>query len=406
MEGYNFPWSNMHELNLDWLLREVKNIQITQQDVEDIRDMYAQFSPYLFPTVKTYGAVGDGATDDTQAIIDCIMNESIVIFPPGTYKIDSQLEFSSIKDKYLVGWPHAELDVAAFRPGFSYCENIVVDHLTFTGSHNGNPSTTTTLTFYYCKNVIVKNSRFLNALNVGLQFSNCGQVWVENCEVAYAKGSCGISFSTDAMSESSQYGMLSNRYVFGCWCHHNGLDGIIADAHNVTISNCILNDNGTRINAGGVYAQAHHHLRIIDTICNNNSGNGIDLDNCADVRVMQCTCSRNLSAGIMFAACRGSTIRDCYCSANGASPQYDGYAYQEGGIALIRKLINGVNVSCDNIAISGCTLDSNAQYGIRLYQTNDCCIDNLVCQSNGTAKMYLEGYWKESDYTNVFTPMT
>ena len=80
---YEFPWTNLHELNLDWLLEKVKNINITQEEIDEIREIYSVMSPYMFPTVKTYGAVGDGVTDDTQAIMDCIANEDVVIFPYG-----------------------------------------------------------------------------------------------------------------------------------------------------------------------------------------------------------------------------------------------------------------------------------------------------------------------------------
>lgn len=45
--------------------------------------------------VKTYGAVGDGVTDDTDAIQDAIDNNSIIYFPSGTYLISSNIDMRS-----------------------------------------------------------------------------------------------------------------------------------------------------------------------------------------------------------------------------------------------------------------------------------------------------------------------
>lgn len=41
--------------------------------------------------VKRYGAVGDGVTDDTNAIQDCLDNESDIYFPPGDYLVTGTL---------------------------------------------------------------------------------------------------------------------------------------------------------------------------------------------------------------------------------------------------------------------------------------------------------------------------
>lgn len=402
--AYKYPWTNLHELNLDWILDRVKELHITQEDIDTIQEIYAEMSPYVFPTVKTYGAVGDGVTDDTQAIIDCITNEKLVLFPPGTYKIGSPIVLTSISDRFLTGWPWATIDTSDYRPGFDYGTNLTVSNLEFIGDNNGLADTN--LTFYYCKDVYVKNCRFLNARNLGLELSSCGHSVVEDCEIAHTRDSCGLSFSTEPAAENSEYGYYAERFVLNCYCHDCGLDGIIADAHRVTISNCVLNNNGTSIPAGGVYASTHNYIHIDNTTCRSNTGNGIDIDRCYSITITDCVCQYNNSAGIMLAATDASTIRDCYCSNNGADPQHDGSVYQEGGIALIKKLVNGVMTSCDRINISGCSLNDNTEYGIRLYSVNTCKIDKLACQGNGTGAMYLEGDWYEADYTQQTTPMT
>ena len=53
-------------------------------------------------SVKMFGAVGDGVTDDTQAFIDCFAAYDTVIIPDGTYKLSSS--FGRITGKTVIGY--------------------------------------------------------------------------------------------------------------------------------------------------------------------------------------------------------------------------------------------------------------------------------------------------------------
>jgi hypothetical protein len=55
----------------------------------------SQGSTGLFTNVRDYGAIGDGVTDDTNAIQSAIDAGGCVYFPPGTYKVTSTLTVSS-----------------------------------------------------------------------------------------------------------------------------------------------------------------------------------------------------------------------------------------------------------------------------------------------------------------------
>ncbi len=54
-------------------------------------------------SVKDFGAVGDGVTDDTAAIQAAIDASSIVHFPSGTYKVTNQIELPIGRDSSLLG---------------------------------------------------------------------------------------------------------------------------------------------------------------------------------------------------------------------------------------------------------------------------------------------------------------
>ena len=59
-------------------------------------------------TVKDYGAKGDGVTDDTEAIQNCIDNENGAIFPSGEYLIKTNLQING----KLYGFGNAKIIIS------------------------------------------------------------------------------------------------------------------------------------------------------------------------------------------------------------------------------------------------------------------------------------------------------
>ena len=69
--------------------------------VDAINSLQLKVDNLKLYNVKDYGAVGDGVTDDTQAIIDCISDNGGAYFPPGTYIISSTIFLDT--NQYIVG---------------------------------------------------------------------------------------------------------------------------------------------------------------------------------------------------------------------------------------------------------------------------------------------------------------
>lgn len=80
-----------------------------------------------------YGAKGDGVTDDSQAVINCIANEDIIYFPSGNYKLKNITIKES--DKILYGSPKAKIlnDVHCFILD-PYVQNIKFYNMKFVGN--------------------------------------------------------------------------------------------------------------------------------------------------------------------------------------------------------------------------------------------------------------------------------
>lgn len=98
-----YPYTDFHEMNLDWLLKTVKDLQevynVIPAELQTIVEKWLEDHPdallksfYLDP--YQYGAIGDGVADDTLAFqtMAAASNEnSFVVIPKGTYLLNSDV---------------------------------------------------------------------------------------------------------------------------------------------------------------------------------------------------------------------------------------------------------------------------------------------------------------------------
>lgn len=86
-----FPYTNFHELNLDWIIDEMKKLRedFNSLPVSIIDKLIANFKIGNFVNVKLLGAKGDGVTDDTLVIQTALNRYKSIFIPAGTYKISN-----------------------------------------------------------------------------------------------------------------------------------------------------------------------------------------------------------------------------------------------------------------------------------------------------------------------------
>ncbi|MFM7855590.1 MAG: glycosyl hydrolase family 28-related protein, partial [Flammeovirgaceae bacterium] len=128
-------------------------------------------------SVQDFGAVGDGITDDTDAILDAIAampaNGSGLYFPPGTYIVNSDyvngLKFNG-KSNFVLSGYGATIKVkngAAVTTNhevmfFINCQNGAINGLTIDGNRANRTITTETASHClsitdYCSNIVVND---------------------------------------------------------------------------------------------------------------------------------------------------------------------------------------------------------------------------------------------------------
>lgn len=113
----NFPWTDFQDLNLDWILRKIKELKtvdlpaldekidnVYQYIEENLPEIISQIATVVID-VKAAGAVGDGVTDDSNAIKNALSMGSVLYFPEGTYRLK---EIDVNKSVCLIG-DHATL---------------------------------------------------------------------------------------------------------------------------------------------------------------------------------------------------------------------------------------------------------------------------------------------------------
>lgn len=93
----DFPYTDFHELNLDWFLKKFKDLtnlvyNIEKKLTEKIDKIPSNLSNII--CVNDYGAKGDGVTDDTVAIQKCLDNNpsAHIFFKKGIYVISDTLK--------------------------------------------------------------------------------------------------------------------------------------------------------------------------------------------------------------------------------------------------------------------------------------------------------------------------
>ena len=100
-----FPFTNFHEMNLDWLISEMKKLEASNKYINDnieklVLDNIDKIAGIVsIQSVKSYGAIGNGLADDTEAFAKALNDNDILYIPTGNYYLTNL----DLKGKTLIG---------------------------------------------------------------------------------------------------------------------------------------------------------------------------------------------------------------------------------------------------------------------------------------------------------------
>lgn len=359
-------------------------------------------------SVKDFGAIGDGTTDDTLAIQAAINAASRIYFPEGNYKITDQSGgyglLINASNKQLVG---AGLEVA---------------NLVYTSSAINRPAIKVTASDVHFESLRIDGTA--NATKAAQTRANCHGIDflnVSECSVRFCQivgGHYGIYLNNDTGS----YDNNDHNIVEGNILRNFQSTGLIA--HKAQYLLVQGNDAEDCKNDGFKISQGTQFSRILGNTSRNNDRDGFDVysgfiesvldGNVAEENQLQGYEIKGTFDGTDYVV-RNSVISNNVATRNGLGGTHSGFA-----IISVRNCTFDGNISVSNTGsgfdfntvqgctVTGCLATRNTQHGFDL-STNVSRTQFSGCQSvdnswvdgttqNGT----YHGYNLESASTGVF----
>lgn len=368
-------------------------VEATEQRIQENQNRIKTLEGKAYPVVnvKQFGAVGDGSTDDTQAIQSAldlahdINSSGVEIFvPDGEYMISTPLIIYSRTRLHLSKGavivrkaspsPANMLRSAAGGGGYEGQQNIEV----VGGTWDGNASSTTTstlLSFAHCRNVVIRDTTVKNWYeNHALELNGVQGGKVLNCFFQdHLGGGLREAIQIDLMKSSAQYPWYGPYDNTPC-------DDILIEG--CTFVRCVRGVGSHSSTPGVLHTNIqiqNNHFKDLT----NQAIRGMNYDNC----VISGNVMENVGMGIEFktndTTCGNSSISGNVVKGTNRTTTGDGiWVLGENSKAYIK-----------NVSVTGNTIENSSQHGIRLENVRKSVVDgNSVdrCRVHGIGLDYVE----------------
>lgn len=249
MFGIHYPYTDAHQLNLDWILNEIKNLKEMSPD------------PATGFNIEKYGAVGDGLTDNTDALLEVIhdANGQPIYIPEGVFYSNIVTEIKKPVTFYgpgkLVNFKYINMHVPynnyqnnpdwkdeyfrAFGVSFENLQitNQVQSSIILSAKLvNCNFTGQTALLMQNCIESSIINCNFAQCMN-GIQMEGCTNILITGCNFTAISGN-GANI-TEYSARNTRVGGENIKFI-GC-TFIDGVTGIRSYKSNwLWIDSCML----------------------------------------------------------------------------------------------------------------------------------------------------------------------
>jgi len=334
--------------------------------------------------VKSYGAKGDGVTDDSKAITNAIQAGKTVVFPPGRYLISTTLVFNHVDKTHIIATDATILNNNNKVPSFIFknSNDLSIEGGTWTrttmptaiGANNNEH----TFTFVGIKGLIVKNIHIIGSPEMGICMMNVIDATIDHNTIEkcfrdgiYSHYSANLVYSNNHLEDIKDDAMSMHDYGIPAQKTIITSAGFQQAGHAKIINNVVKNayEGFSSIGCDGLY------------IADNNITNTVN----AGIAVFN---SETLSKG-STATAKNVIIKDNILSYTGGTQQIINGSYGNSGqlssgrcaifvaVEDASNLIYSPKSRLNNVSITGNTVTNSYVNGAYIAQ-----VDGLVFENN------------------------
>lgn len=411
MWHFEYPYTNFHELNLDWILNEIKNVD--EKIANAFKNANIKFaSPYI--DVYALGIDNSGVTDvgaKLKEIIDAAPNGACIFFKEGIYRIDAPIVIE--KPLAILGCGRGSIlnaasggilvksnntlienmKIQAVGSGVPYGLKIegefeIINNVTINDSQYGEAFFSQSLVMDSPAQTIINNA-VINDFRISPHRSNRGSAIVCSECVNTVLANCSAAFKNVLVSVPYIEGHASDGIQFSN-CNFTVADTAveISGGSNFFFTGCVIDQIATAVKASNGYGvfftncyfgQNNDFPNENDPIVNLVSFNGAHFDGC-EFRGNNRTYSAMKFDNSTLVRVNGGVVREC-----------------QNGIFLQNENENQYYV-IDGVAFSNVTSYALNIEGVATVQSKNCMASN---SSLSTAKMEMASRYVE--YNDLVT---
>lgn len=318
-----------------------------------------------FFSVREFGALGDGITDDSGAVIQAIEalpeGGGTVHFPAGTYQISSSDGIRVTKPgTWLVGDGKQSTIRYSPHPGSAILlevstSNVLLENLAFDGnSESALPNIPTMVSLSDTSDTTIRNCSFYNISGSAITLINSSRVWIagnriENC--GYSGIYLGRRLTPGALNEDI---WLVDNYLEMCQTSQVAGHGAI------------------QVRASG----SHHNINVLNNTIVNPGKVGLGLDNIQKSNAVGNIVTKNVQNGsfgecIAFGGSDNLVARN-YCTNNNTT----------SAACILLYALSPDQIQCDRNQILNNRCTEGAEGIAIVWAEPNTTINNLLVQGN------------------------